>query len=403
MDEASVAIVEIKSGSAEGRAPCRSPLLRPHRVVAEPGASIRGGHLLHPDRRARRRPGLRGAAGGRGSANPRRHPAVAGLAAGAGSRARTANVPVRACAPPCLSARRRSAPRPGMRRRAGVRAPMIRVADVTGPVRRPAAGHRRRRPRPTRRPLIAGIAPVVERLPAGDAARGRLPCCRRARHRPDALSVTPESHSSWKPVFARRSLGLAVVDACVSGRFRSPAGAAAVVADDAVVEWSGRVIAASTGSPGSPGWLRGPGLSCWPKLSPGPRRYGPRSTGAWCPPQPRWEVRDDVWACPAASRPSGSRAAANSAFRSRSDRQRSGLARLSRGPPALVSISSGHPQAGWEEELGLSLSGGFGLRSPSRPVPARIGGLWPETGVFRGGRHRRKPSSRPPHRGPSPR
>jgi hypothetical protein len=48
----------------------------------------------------------------------------------------------------------------------------------------------------------------------------------------------------------------------------------------------------------------------------------------------------------------------------------------------LLSVASGIPMAGWETELGfLALTAS--LRSPSRPVPARVVGLWPDAGEFR--------------------
>lgn len=52
------------------------------------------------------------------------------------------------------------------------------------------------------------------------------------------------------------------------------------------------------------------------------------------------------------------------------------------GNSALVSVASGIPVIGWEAELGfLALTAS--LRSPSRPVPARVVGLWPDAGQFR--------------------
>jgi hypothetical protein len=49
---------------------------------------------------------------------------------------------------------------------------------------------------------------------------------------------------------------------------------------------------------------------------------------------------------------------------------------------ALVSVSVGCPEEGWVEELAyLALTAG--LRSSSRPVPARVMGLWPDAGLHR--------------------
>jgi hypothetical protein len=47
-----------------------------------------------------------------------------------------------------------------------------------------------------------------------------------------------------------------------------------------------------------------------------------------------------------------------------------------------VSVSGGCPGEGWQEELAfLALTAS--LRSPSRPVPARVVGLWPDAGADR--------------------
>jgi hypothetical protein len=50
------------------------------------------------------------------------------------------------------------------------------------------------------------------------------------------------------------------------------------------------------------------------------------------------------------------------------------------GSTALVSVSSGCPGATWAEELAY-LALVVGLRSPTRPVPARVLGLWPDAGI----------------------
>jgi hypothetical protein len=45
-------------------------------------------------------------------------------------------------------------------------------------------------------------------------------------------------------------------------------------------------------------------------------------------------------------------------------------------------VASGIPANGWETELGF-LALVASLRSPTRPVPARVVGLWPEAGEHR--------------------
>lgn len=51
-----------------------------------------------------------------------------------------------------------------------------------------------------------------------------------------------------------------------------------------------------------------------------------------------------------------------------------------RATSALVSVSSGCPGPGWDDELAY-LALVAGLRSPTRPVPARVLGLWPDAGL----------------------
>ncbi len=49
------------------------------------------------------------------------------------------------------------------------------------------------------------------------------------------------------------------------------------------------------------------------------------------------------------------------------------------GATALVSVSGGRPQEGWPEELAF-LALVAAVRFPERPVPARVLGLWPDSG-----------------------
>jgi hypothetical protein len=49
---------------------------------------------------------------------------------------------------------------------------------------------------------------------------------------------------------------------------------------------------------------------------------------------------------------------------------------------ALLSVSGGVPSEDWHTELGF-LALVASLRSPSRPVPARVAGLWPDVGAQR--------------------
>jgi hypothetical protein len=49
------------------------------------------------------------------------------------------------------------------------------------------------------------------------------------------------------------------------------------------------------------------------------------------------------------------------------------------GAVALVSLSGGCPSTAWREELAY-LALVASLRSPSRPVPSRVVGVWPDAG-----------------------
>jgi hypothetical protein len=88
---------------------------------------------------------------------------------------------------------------------------------------------------------------------------------------------------------------------------------------------------------------------------------------------------DDQWTCPA---PRPVRLKGRPELRVVLDGERAGpdeVGRCNR-PVALVSMSGGSPGAPWAEELAF-LALAAGLRSPSRPVPARVLGLWPDAGV----------------------
>ncbi len=228
--------------------------------------------------------------------------------------------------------------------------------------------------------LSARISAHADHLGDGVPLEVNLSLLRQARYRPESLPITPEPFS-WKPAFSRRSLGLAVVRACVSGRFRSPAEAAPVVADEAVVEWTRTGQRTFHWEP----WLAG--------LSPGARAVVLAEAVTWATSlwsSLDWSVLptatqiggpDDVWACPL-RRTVRFKGRCELRLPLTADQLVSGPARLSSCPSALVSVSSGRPQIAWEGELGF-LALVVSLRLPSHPVPARIAGLWPEAGIFR--------------------
>ena len=198
-----------------------------------------------------------------------------------------------------------------------------------------------------------------------------LPQIRRARYQPDLLG-RPDEPFAWKPAFVRRSLGIAAVRACAAGRFRGPADAVGPVADRAVEDWrrSGRrtfhwepwfaglgaggraSVLAEAVTWSTPVW----GALEWAHLG---------ESAELGRPDDRWSVpglgivqlRARSEARVAVAGPDGRRAGATS----------------------LLSVSGGRPGDGWHDELAF-LALVAGLASPSRPVPVRVVGVWPESG-----------------------
>ena len=221
--------------------------------------------------------------------------------------------------------------------------------------------------------LRSGIAPVVERLPEGDQVVVTLPLLRRARIDPEGAAV--EEPFSWKPAFVRRSLGLAVVDACASGRFNSPAEAVGPIAAAALLDWERTGWRTFHWEP----WLAG--------LAPGARAAVLAgglgwATSVWCAldwsryePRPEIGGCDDQWICPA-SRTVRLKGRSELRVSARPEGRTDGP----RGPETLVSVASGCPGPEWEVELGF-LALVAAVRSRSRPVPAHVTGLWPDAGL----------------------
>lgn len=225
--------------------------------------------------------------------------------------------------------------------------------------------------------LVADVGPAVEHLPVGASLEISLPVLRRAGDRPDLLAG-PEEAFVWKPLFVRRSLGLAVVRACLEGRYRSPGDAVEPVATDAVAEWHRTGWRTFHWEP----WLSG--------LAEGARAVVLAEAVGWAtalwaaldwsalPDDVQVGGPDDQWMCPAAR---------TVRLRGRSDLR----VRLSAGTPssrgrapagsptALLTVGGGLPGDRWPEELAyLALVGS--LRSPTGAVPARVVGVWPEAG-----------------------
>ncbi len=244
--------------------------------------------------------------------------------------------------------------------------------------------------------LLSTITSVVDTMAAGDPLVITLPLLRQAFL---GSNLTMDLHEpfSWKPAFVRRSLGLAAIDACLKAhrkqRHSTPAQAVATVAGEAVAEWRRTgwrtfhwepwYAGLSTGARSvvladATTWASGLWSALdWSQLSSAPIIGGP----------------DDQWICTAAQTV---RLKGRSELRiaidtgpcchAHSGEQLSHRVgkRIQEGnsPLALVSVASGVPSGEWRSELGF-LALVASLRSPSLPVPARIAGLWPESGEYR--------------------
>lgn len=228
--------------------------------------------------------------------------------------------------------------------------------------------------------LSARIAPLAECLPPGEQIVVTLPTLRQALVRPDSL-MQPDEPFAWKPVFVRRSLGLEVVNACATRRFRAPADAVGPVADEAVSDWERTGWRRFYWEP----WLAG--------LAAGSRAMVFAEAVSWATalwssldwkafsPPPHFGGTDDQWACPAA-RTVRLKGRCEVRVPLAQEPTGTGGRNSVASPTALVSLSSGCPGPTWAEELAY-LAMVAGLRSPARPVPARVVGLWPDAGEYR--------------------
>jgi hypothetical protein len=228
-----------------------------------------------------------------------------------------------------------------------------------------------------RQRLVEGVADEVERLPEGENLVITMPVLRRVLARPELLLRSGEPFA-WQPKFVRRSLGLAVVGACAEGRFHSPAEAAGPVAAEAVDEWCRTGWKAFYWEP----WFAG--------LAPAARAAVLAEAVSWATAlwtsfdwhlfgdRLRLGGPDDQWVLP------GSRAVR---LKGRRELQvataspRSDVARADQGPSSLVSVSGSTPAPTWSEELAFLAV--VALRTASRPLPARVTGLWPDAGTYR--------------------
>jgi hypothetical protein len=224
------------------------------------------------------------------------------------------------------------------------------------------------------------VAGGAARLGAGHRTALTLPLIRQARRDPGSVS-TPDQPFAWKPSYVRRSLGLAAVEACVAGRFRTPAEAVGPVADRAVAHWRRTGWRTHHWEP----WLDG--------LAIGARAMVMAEAVTWAttvwtsfdwggfPTLPLVGGTDDRWGC---------RSAPAVQLRGRAELRVAvapsgsgpGGTMPGAGPQALVSVSGGCPTDGWADELAY-LALVAGLRPGADTFPVRVLGLWPDTGILR--------------------
>ncbi len=226
--------------------------------------------------------------------------------------------------------------------------------------------------------LVSDLATSIGELALGEQVEITLPLLRRAVAHPEPPAAREEPFA-WKPIFVRRSLGLALVNACATGRFRSPCEGAGPVAADAVTEWR------------RTGWRTFHWEPWFAGLPLGARAVVLADAVGWASAVwssfdwsgfaalPQIGGADDQWTCPALR---------TIRLKARSEMR---VPLTTSGPAprgdqcatrqvALVSVSGGSPADGWPDELAyLALVAGLG--SPSRPVPARVMGLWPDAGL----------------------
>ncbi len=226
--------------------------------------------------------------------------------------------------------------------------------------------------------LLGAVPALVEDLAAGDQIVVTLPLLRQADRDPESLAA-PEEPFSWKPAFVRRSLGLSAIDACLNRRYSTPGEATGPVADVAVAEWS------------RTGWRTFHWEPWMAALSPAARSAVLAEAATWA--TALWSsidwrpfgrsIRlggpDDQWACPAARTV---RLKGRCEVRVPLDPAHRDGRRDPTSSTTLISVASGIPANGWEAELGF-LALVASLRSPTRPVPSRVVGVWPDAGEHR--------------------
>lgn len=236
--------------------------------------------------------------------------------------------------------------------------------------------------------LLSAVPSLVDELPAGDQVVITLPVLRQTLLGPDGTLRVDEPFT-WKPAFVRRSLGLAAIESCLQHRHGTPAEAVGAVADEAVATWV------------RTGWRTFHWEPWYGGLTVGARSVVLAEAATWATALwsgvdwnqfaslPTTGGPDDQWICTAArtvrlkgrselrvgiTAPACCRAGGHGG---------GGSEDTAPGPSmALLSVSGGIPSEDWQTELGF-LALVASLRSPSRPVPARVAGLWPDAGAQR--------------------
>ncbi|HEX3566470.1 MAG TPA: hypothetical protein VHU17_13950 [Acidimicrobiales bacterium] len=236
--------------------------------------------------------------------------------------------------------------------------------------------------------LLSAVPSLVDQLRAGDQVVITLPVLRQTLLGPDGALRVDEPFT-WKPAFVRRSLGLAAIESCLQHRHGTPAEAVGAVADEAVATWV------------RTGWRTFHWEPWYGGLSVGARSVVLAEAATWATALwsgvdwnqfaslPTTGGPDDQWICTAArtvrlkgrselrigiAAPACCRTGGHGGGNSEDNAP---------GPSmALLSVSGGIPSEDWRTEL-VFLALVASLRSPSRPVPARVAGLWPDAGAQR--------------------
>ena len=260
---------------------------------------------------------------------------------------------------------------------------MTAAAQLTEAILRPAPSRTGPAVAQRIRDRLAGNVPdLVAPLPPGEQIVVSVPILRQLASGGDNPTIRPDDPFAWKPAFVRRSLGLAAIDACLAGYFRAPMEAVGPVAERAVAEWERSgwrtfhwepwYAGLGTGGRGAvlaeaSNWATG----VWASLDWGQFRTAPRLGGP-----------DDQWVCPG---PRTVRLKGRSEIRidlPSPEPSDSGSGSGSTTQQVLVAVAGGSPPSGLDVQLGY-LALVAALRTPTRPAPVRVVGLWPQAGEAR--------------------